>query len=153
MLGRAKLEDFWMLAAIEGAWDVKEHFILYPNPYPKDRQLNKRWHGHPAFPLILGLGGIVTVRTDWFQFVEEFARAVELLHHASQLHDLREVKHLQGWEGGDAAAAYTQSAAQGPQLLDDIGEGLTNFEEKYARSGRKLYELKLHPSKELEREL
>lgn len=32
---------------------VHEFFFLYPNPYPKEKQANKRWHRNPFFEYIL----------------------------------------------------------------------------------------------------
>ena len=53
--------------------------MLYPNPWPKASQLKKRVHGHPAFPLLKGLGGTLELRTNWSVFAEEFAVASALI--------------------------------------------------------------------------
>ncbi|CAN0429502.1 unnamed protein product, partial [Ectocarpus sp. 13 AM-2016] len=50
LLLRADLVDLWVLASRDNAWEIKEHYILYPNPYPKRSQLRSRWHGHSVFP-------------------------------------------------------------------------------------------------------
>jgi tRNA G46 methylase TrmB len=42
---RAELADFWYLVCHFSDWCVKEHYILYPNPYPKNKHLRRRWHG------------------------------------------------------------------------------------------------------------
>jgi tRNA (guanine-N7-)-methyltransferase len=49
---------------------------LYPNPYPKAAQIRKRWYASPAFPTLIKLGGVLTVRTNWALYAEEFARAL-----------------------------------------------------------------------------
>ena len=45
LLIRAELSDFWMLAAEQSNWIVHSHYILYPNPYPKNKHILRRWHG------------------------------------------------------------------------------------------------------------
>lgn len=76
LLLRADLVDFWILAARDGQWDIEEHLILYPNPYPKRSQLRQRWHGHPVFPVMLGLGGKITVRSNWRTYLDEMCLAI-----------------------------------------------------------------------------
>lgn len=44
-LCRADLTDFWMLAYRESDWIIDSHYLLYPNPYPKPKHLQLRWHG------------------------------------------------------------------------------------------------------------
>jgi len=74
---RAELAGFWHLAAHAG-WRLQAHYLLYPNPWPKPGQLQRRWHAHPAFPELLALGGTLELRTNWKIYAEEFALAVEL---------------------------------------------------------------------------
>ncbi|WP_089727525.1 tRNA (guanine(46)-N(7))-methyltransferase TrmB [Modicisalibacter muralis] len=76
LLVRADLVDFWRLA-LEAGWRPLQHYLLYPNPYPKASHLKMRWHGHPVFPTILALGGRLELRSNWRLYVEEFALAVE----------------------------------------------------------------------------
>ncbi|SPJ33147.1 tRNA (guanine(46)-N(7))-methyltransferase TrmB [Kushneria phyllosphaerae] len=78
MLVRADLVDFWRLAHLAG-WRPIRHCIFYPNPYPKGSQLKKRWHAHPVFPVVLALGGVLELRSNWQIYVEEFACAVGLV--------------------------------------------------------------------------
>ena len=56
---------------------VVEHvYLLYPNPYPKERQANKRWHRHPLMHLLLTLlvpGGRIEVASNEAWFLEECA--------------------------------------------------------------------------------
>jgi tRNA (guanine-N7-)-methyltransferase len=74
---RAELAGFWHLSARAG-WRLQAHYILYPNPWPKPGQLQRRWHAHPVFPDLLELGGTLELRTNWKTYAEEFALAVEL---------------------------------------------------------------------------
>ncbi|CAN0056479.1 unnamed protein product [Ascophyllum nodosum] len=76
LLLRADAIDLWILASRDGAWEVVEHAILYPNPYPKRSQLRSRWHGHPVFPILLSLGGRITLRSNWKMYLEEVCQAV-----------------------------------------------------------------------------
>lgn len=76
-LERAELGDFWRLAAAAG-WRLDRHYLLYPNPWPKSRQLLRRWHGSPVFPALLALGGRLELRSNWRLYVEEFVRALSL---------------------------------------------------------------------------
>jgi len=72
---RAELSTFWRLAN-EAGWRLQQHFLLYPNPWPKPGQLQRRWHAHPVFPQMLGLGGRIELRCNWEVYALEFAAAV-----------------------------------------------------------------------------
>lgn len=76
LLLRADLVDLWILASRDNEWVLEEHAILYPNPYPKRSQLRSRWHGHPVFPVLLGLGGKITLRSNWKSYLDEVCQAV-----------------------------------------------------------------------------
>mgnify|MGYP002057566207 FL=1 len=107
---QADVNDFWRLA-VESGWRPIRHYLLYPNPYPKASQLRKRWYGSPAFPSLLALGGVLTVRSNWPIYVEEFALALKI--------------------AGYAASRQT--------LVD--AAGITAFETKYAERGQRLLEM------------
>ncbi|MFK7958847.1 MAG: hypothetical protein AB8B96_22345 [Lysobacterales bacterium] len=77
ILLRAELSDFWRLLQ-ERKVKVRKHYFLYPNPWPKPSQLQRRWHAHPAFASALALGGIIELRTNWAAYAEEFAAALRL---------------------------------------------------------------------------
>jgi tRNA G46 methylase TrmB len=106
---RAELAGFWRLALLSG-WRLKAHYLLYPNPWPKPGQLQRRWHAHPVFPTLLDLGGRLEMRTNWRVYAEEFASAVE-------------------WAGG-------RDAGVEPVTDDRI---TTAFERKYRASGHELF--------------
>lgn len=72
---RADLGDWYRLAAAAG-WRLDRHFVLYPNPYPKAGQRNRRWPWSPVFPAMLALGGHLTLRTNWRTYAEEWAEAL-----------------------------------------------------------------------------
>ena len=54
-------------------------YLLYPNPWPKPKHLQRRWHGHALFPSLLSLTGRVEMRTNWKIYANEFAMACRLL--------------------------------------------------------------------------
>ena len=57
----------------------EQHYLLYPNPWPKKAHLKRRIHGHPSFPLLKQLGGSIEVRSNWKIYIDEFAAASQLL--------------------------------------------------------------------------
>lgn len=111
----ADIVDFWRLAA-EYGWEFYRHYVLYPNPYPKPQHLQRRWHGHPVFPLWKKLSPVTEVRTNWRIYAEEIAYAYTLLGGTSVIEQL------------------------------NIEKPLTNFEKKYAESGHDLFRVKLYRS-------
>jgi tRNA (guanine-N7-)-methyltransferase len=106
---RADVVDFWLLLAARGI-RLERHYLLYPNPWPKAAQVMRRWPAHPAFPLLLQLGGVLECRSNWRTYVEEFCLASRQL--------------------GYGSPACEQFVADDP---------LTPFERKYRDSGHALY--------------
>jgi tRNA G46 methylase TrmB len=76
-LVRTDCGDFWRLAAAAG-WRLSHHFLLYPNPWPKPVQLQRRVHGIPEFANLLQLGGRLELRSNWQVYVEEFGTALNI---------------------------------------------------------------------------
>ena len=84
-LVRADLVDFWTLVYRDAtSWTIHSNYLLYPNPYPKSQHLKRRWHGHPVFPILLGLGGKLILRSNWNIYCEEFLDAVKTAAYNSQ---------------------------------------------------------------------
>jgi tRNA (guanine-N7-)-methyltransferase len=77
-LVRADLVDYWRLLADAGL-RLDRHYLLYPNPWPKIGHLRRRWHGHPVFPTLLALGGVLECRSNWLIYIAEHCLAVEQL--------------------------------------------------------------------------
>jgi tRNA G46 methylase TrmB len=111
---RADLVDYWRLMLAEHIYP-QQHYLLYPNPWPKKSQLGRRWHGHAIFPVLMALGGRIECRSNWKIYIDEFASA---LHQLSGIHVDCEAHH---------------------SLPDDA---LTPFEAKYLRSGHALWRCK-----------
>jgi len=78
LLLRANVVDIWGLLAARGM-RLARHYLLYPNPWPKPAQVMRRWPAHPAFPLLLALGGTLECRSNWGVYVAEFSAAIGLL--------------------------------------------------------------------------
>ncbi|XOV89860.1 MAG: tRNA (guanine(46)-N(7))-methyltransferase TrmB [Pseudomonadota bacterium] len=107
---RADVNDFWRLVD-EQQVKLTQHYLLYPNPYPKPAQLTRRWHGSPAFPSLVALGGKLTVRSNWRVYIEEFAIALEVAGIASVVSTL------------------------------NVTNPLTAFERKYSGAGQQIWQL------------
>jgi tRNA (guanine-N7-)-methyltransferase len=109
LLLHADCEDIWNLLTHAGL-RTDYHYMLYPNPWPKAGHLQRRVHAHASFPLVLQLGGILELRSNWQVYVEEFGCAM----------------HLAGQRG-----CVSRLANSDPDL--------SLFEQKYRRSGHDLW--------------
>ena len=74
VLLQVNCEDFWRLC-VENAIYFDEHYLLYPNPYPKSVHYKRRWHGHPVFPILPKLSKTLILRSNWRLYLEEFTFA------------------------------------------------------------------------------
>ncbi|GHU36676.1 hypothetical protein AGMMS50256_33610 [Betaproteobacteria bacterium] len=110
---RADLVDYWRLLRDEGI-RLARHYLLYPNPWPKIGHLSRRWHGHPVFPALLELGGVLECRSNWRIYIEEFCFAVNALSRSCYGRETR-------------CEAFVPASP------------LTLFERKYQASGHALY--------------
>jgi tRNA G46 methylase TrmB len=93
------------------------HYLLYPNPWPKKAQLQRRWHGHPIFPTLLRLGGHLECRSNWKIYIDEMALALTQL---------------------------TGLEVPTEQWLVDPAMVLTPFEQKYVTSSHTLWRCAIH---------
>jgi len=109
LLLQAECEPLWQQLA-HARMRVDYHYLLYPNPWPKTRHLQRRIHGHPGFRDLLALGGQVELRSNWQLYVEEFGVAM----------------HLAGVRG------LLRQLPEAPVL--------TRFEDKYRHSGQLLWQ-------------
>ena len=128
VLVRAELADFWRCWLKSPIGRIDKHFLLYPNPYPKKRRFQNRWYAHPAFPLLMQLGGDeIVVRSNWKEYLEDFATAALLL---SELQDV----------------SPSQLICYDPQpisILDASTIPWTNFEAKYFNVGETAFQLQI----------
>ncbi|MDT8410637.1 MAG: methyltransferase domain-containing protein [Wenzhouxiangellaceae bacterium] len=114
LLLRARAEDFWRLLLADRIRPAR-HYLLFPNPWPKSRHLARRWHGHPVFPILLELGGVLELRTNWRIYADEFGQATRVC--------------------GIPTPAVVSFKPENP---------LSPFERKYHASGHGLYRLTLN---------
>ncbi|MGS0495757.1 tRNA (guanine(46)-N(7))-methyltransferase TrmB [Pseudoalteromonas mariniglutinosa] len=84
ILVQADLNDFWRLA-VAANWQPTHHYLLYPNPWPKAKHIQRRWHGAAIFPFIVKLGGLLEVRSNWDIYVKEFAQALNLAGYSCEV--------------------------------------------------------------------
>ena len=77
LLLRAQCEEVWAWLVDHGI-RLRAHYLLYPNPWPKPAQLKRRVHGHPAFPLLVRIGGSLEMRCNWQTYAEEFGIALAI---------------------------------------------------------------------------
>jgi tRNA G46 methylase TrmB len=114
-LVRADLNDFYRLVKA-AKWPVSKHFILYPNPWPKSKHLQRRWHGSAVFPQMTRIGNELILRSNWRIYLDEFQQAAS---HVDLTGDISEV------------------------AIVDAGLALTPFEAKFQASGQVCWQLKL----------
>jgi tRNA G46 methylase TrmB len=113
ILLQAECEDIWSLLLKAGIYP-EYHYVLYPNPWPKSRHLQRRVHGNPAFVYLLQLGGQIELRSNWQIYVEEFGLAMTLSGHLGIVRQQR------------------------------LGTPITLFERKYQFSGHTLWGFEGH---------
>ncbi|WP_245961517.1 tRNA (guanine(46)-N(7))-methyltransferase TrmB [Thalassotalea euphylliae] len=89
---RADLNDFYRLVA-KANWPIAKHNILYPNPWPKAKHIQRRWHGAAVFPSIIQIGETIELRSNWRLYLEEFLIAAKLAGREGQI---TEIKLAQG---------------------------------------------------------
>lgn len=114
-LVRADLNDFYRLVK-EANWPVTKHYILYPNPWPKSKHLQRRWHGSAVFPQMTSIGNTLILRSNWRLYLEEFQQAAAQIRLHGELSQVN--------------------------VAED--KALTPFEAKYQASGQVCWQLTLH---------
>ena len=112
--------DIWMVLkglVDSGRLSVRKQYILYPNPWPKNKGLKKRWYANPILPFIMGLEAPIEARSNWRRYLEDFKIVGEkLCDHVGSLEVI--------------------------EIFEDEG-AMTPFEKKYHESGQELFLLKL----------
>jgi tRNA G46 methylase TrmB len=134
---RAELATFWRLALAAG-WSVETLYLLYPNPWPKKRHLQRRWHGHPVFPDLLRLSQRIVLRSNWGIYTEEFSLAAQQL--GAQIVSAGLVLGLQNDTNAASQSAGANAKHQASAETSNLSP-LTPFERKYAASGHELHEV------------
>lgn len=111
-------------------WEIS---LVYPNPYPSKDRIKQRWYAHPAFPLILQLGGEILVRSNWKEYLQEFA---DSLIYAQEYLSKDESPNNYNY-----ATPYVSDARQGPIERIEKSMAWTNFEKKYDECDERTYDL------------
>ena len=109
---RADLNDFYRLV-VAAKWPVTKHYVLYPNPWPKSKHIQRRWHGSAVFPDMIKIGQQMILRSNWPLYLEEFNAAINIV------------------------------GLQGVLSKVDDQEPLTPFEAKYKASGQECFQLSI----------
>ena len=97
LLLRADLNDFYRLVK-QANWQVKQHYILYPNPWPKAKHIQRRWHGSAVFPEIISIGEQLTLRSNWRLYLEEFQFASDIAGRAGNITEVNDKQALTPFE-------------------------------------------------------
>lgn len=111
---RARLEEFWSLC-LEFEWFPEKQYLFYPNPWPKKKHLQRRWHGNAIFPVLLRVCPLIELRTNWQTYALEFGKALELAEIGCQIERIEPTHPI------------------------------SRFEIKYLASGHKLYQIVTKP--------
>lgn len=113
---RADLNDFYRLIRAAN-WTVSKHYVLYPNPWPKSKHIQRRWHGSAVFPDMLAIGQQLILRSNWRLYLEEFQQAASIIGHQGHISLVTDAEPLTPFE-----AKYQASEQQCWQLLIEPGK-------------------------------
>jgi tRNA G46 methylase TrmB len=56
---------------------VVKQFILYPNPWPKEKHYKRRFSANPITPFIFQISSQIELRSNWKVYLEEFGLAAK----------------------------------------------------------------------------
>ena len=105
---RLDLQDCWS-ALVRHRRTIARHYLLYPNPWPKQKHLTRRWHAHPCMTDLLEVSDYLEVRTNWSIYAEEFALAARQLTDKTVL--------VEPFEPSKPITAFEQKYADANQQL------------------------------------
>ena len=108
---RADLNDFYRLV-LAAKWPVTRHYVLYPNPWPKSKHLQRRWHGSGVFPQMIKIGQQIILRSNWLIYLQEFLQAAEIAGLTGEIESFVSAEPLTPFE-----AKYQASGQQCWQLV------------------------------------
>ena len=119
-------------------------YMLDLKKYPKKARLKSRWYAHPAFPIILQLGGDIIIRSNWKQYLEEFRLSV--LYCSEAFKKMKQDNPSIMMEEM-IITSYVDSVDKSDSILlvpfDESFVPMTNFEKKYFSCGERFYELSM----------
>lgn len=91
LLIRADCEDLWRLF-VEQEIRFEQHYLFYPNPYPKPKDVQKRWYGHPVVTLLSQLSSSIECRSNWRQYIDDFAFVLAELGYSVSINKFAELE-------------------------------------------------------------
>lgn len=94
--------------------------------------MQRRWHGHAIFPVIVALGGELEVRASWAAYLEEFGMAYAATH--ERLKRKESLAHI---------GAVTQLKDIRIDATEMHNRPLSNFEAKYIEAEQAIYRLRI----------
>jgi len=95
---RANLVEFWY-GLISTDVTIEANFIFYPNPWPKEKHLKKRWHCHPIMVLLPELSNYIELRTNWYIYADEFRTCLtKITNSPIKLERIYPTKPISGFE-------------------------------------------------------
>ncbi|GAA6204645.1 SAM-dependent methyltransferase [Thalassotalea sp. SU-HH00458] len=97
ILVRADLNDFYRLVK-QAKWSVSQHYILYPNPWPKAKHVQRRWHGSAVFPEIIAIGKEIILRSNWRLYLEEFQFSADITGRSGTISQVNDEQPLTPFE-------------------------------------------------------
>lgn len=111
---------------------ISKVFILYPNPYPKSKHLQRRWQASPYLPFIFKLpwaedGVSIELRTNWSIYAQEFNEVMKEVY--SQEFNLK--SELVKFSINDPIESGK----------DEVRSHISNFERKYSASNHELFKV------------
>jgi tRNA G46 methylase TrmB len=153
ILVRAELSDFWYLCLSSTIFHqhacITQHYILYPNPYPKKSRLQHRFYAHPSFPLLMMTldsmeddndndndDKVLIVRSNWKGYLDEFKVATDVWSENIIIDNNGEVN-----ENCAQGVNNIVWKMRGPEQLPCTISPMTNFEAKFLDCGEPIYEL------------
>jgi len=101
---RADVNDFWRLAEEQGLV-FTQHYLLYPNPYPKPSQVQKRWYASAVMPSLMAISNELEIRSNWLLYLEEFKYAAKCYGKEGVITDIADNEPMTPFE-----RKYRQSA-------------------------------------------
>ena len=154
ILVRAELSDFWYLCSSSPQFHeqafIIQHYILYPNPYPKKSRLQHRFYAHPSFPLLMMTldnmeddngnddDKVLIVRSNWKGYLDEFKIAANIWSGNNIINNNGEVNDNCAHQEVNDSVLWT---TKGPEQLPCTICPMTNFEAKFVDCGEPIYEL------------
>lgn len=106
LLVQADLNDFYRLVA-QQQWSISKHYVLYPNPWPKAKHLQRRWHGCAIFPTMIKLAPETELRSNWLIYLQEFQVALKLAGVESSITELTTSEPITPFERKYLASGQT----------------------------------------------